>query len=119
MSEVYKFCDKGQVLNDYKGDEDILAELIRDFVDDYPNLLDEISTSLKEINYEDLERSAHTLKGMICYFHSPELENLAYSIENSGNSKTTDGCEDNLVELKEKLEFLKGELSNLLIELES
>ncbi len=63
-----KFCDYDMLAVSFEGYEDILLELIQDFKDEYPKMIQEIEDAYEKQNMEELERHAHTLKGVVSNF---------------------------------------------------
>ncbi|TWT59152.1 Signal transduction histidine-protein kinase BarA [Thalassoglobus neptunius] len=69
MSEVPKF-NLAIALERMGGDQEILDEMIKAFLEDAPVLLQEVHTARSENDWSDLRRGAHSLKGLAANFEA-------------------------------------------------
>ena len=105
-----QYCNLEQISENFEGDEDILEELVQDFDKVFASMLDEIKKSLTAKDFEVLERSSHTLKGVISNFFCEELRLITLSIETKSRNGSTEGIE-------EELHTLELEIPKMIIEL--
>ena len=93
-------------LNELKEIMDNDMELIQDcfseFINDMPQIYEEIKKAVLEKNVQNLDASAHKLKGTLRYLAADAAADAAYDIEAAGK-------ENKLKNLDGKLETLKTE----------
>ena len=63
------------------GNGDLLREIVRHFLDDYPTYLGRLVTAIAAGDRLKVERTAHTLRGAILNFHAPGAAGRARIIE--------------------------------------
>ena len=63
------------------GDQSILDEMIRAFLDDAPTLVEEIQQGLNSADARTIQRAAHSLKGLAANFEANQLVKTAFQIE--------------------------------------
>ena len=76
--------DRAAVLDRIGGDESLLGEIASIFLQEYPDLLNEIRSAIALGDAAKLERSAHSLKGAVMNFCVPSATQAAYQLENIG-----------------------------------
>jgi two-component system sensor histidine kinase/response regulator len=76
--------DRVAVLERVGGDEQLLAEIIGIFLEEYPVLLSEIGSSIESHDARRLERSAHALKGSVANFGARCATQAAFDLEVMG-----------------------------------
>jgi HPt (histidine-containing phosphotransfer) domain-containing protein len=91
-------------------DEILLAELVKIFLDDYPNNLQDIQQALRAGNPNLLERAAHTLKGAVANFGADAVVQEAFALECQGRKGDLSHANENLRRLSQVLEQLDHEL---------
>ena len=99
--------DPNHLLSAFDNDQAFLQEIISMFLSDYPNMLEEIETTIKAQDAPALERSAHALKGMLGNFRADHAAAMALRLEEMGRTQQLDNAEQ-----------LCGELSSALNQLE-
>jgi len=90
--------------------EELLVELVRIFLDDYPNSLSEINEAIAKQNPPLLERAAHTLKGAVANFGADAVVKEAFELECQGRSGDLSHAGENLTRLHEVIQRLDYEL---------
>jgi HPt (histidine-containing phosphotransfer) domain-containing protein len=113
LKVVDMLIDKERLLNEFAGDEEILAELREAFLGELPKMLDSIQKALSDKNAKALEHSAHTLKGAVSNFQTPKVKEAAFTLENQGRQGTLDGADQNFATLKQLIDELKIELATI------
>lgn len=63
------------------GDETLLRGMVGYFLEDAPRLLDELERSLGKSEGPEVQRAAHSLKGLVANFGAPLVHQLAYRME--------------------------------------
>jgi two-component system, sensor histidine kinase and response regulator len=66
------------------GDEGLLCEVVRIFLQDTPRQLATLRHAIDEANTEEVEKIAHNLKGEMGYLGISDLSEKAYQLELSG-----------------------------------
>lgn len=76
-----RVLDLGSALRRLRGDRQLLLDLISFFLEDYPQVSDEIHRAAEQQNGEDLCLAAHSLKGLAANFDAHEVVEFAGAIE--------------------------------------
>ena len=108
MKESMLF-DKETLDSSFKGDEDILLEIVSDFCEQIPSYIEKLNLGIESSNFSEIEITAHTLKGLGASFYSSEIKTMAFNIEQMAIDKKTS------LEETEKLIVRLKELGNSLI----
>jgi len=98
------------------GDEELLREVARLFLDEYPALMVEIREAVAARDAKALERAAHTLKGSVSNFGADAAYNAAFVLEMMGRSRNLAEVERGLTELDEALQYIHPALLELAVE---
>ena len=69
-----------------EGDHEILADLIKIFLEDCPQRLHELEQAVTEGNAILIKQSAHSLKGMVACFSARKAQKLADEMERLGKA---------------------------------
>lgn len=91
-------------------DEELLAELVKIFLDDYPNSLSAIDEAVRRQDPPQLEKAAHTLKGAVANFGADAVVKEAYELEQQGRRGDLSQASENLNRLHAVLQQLDYEL---------
>jgi HPt (histidine-containing phosphotransfer) domain-containing protein len=94
-------------------DEELLAELVKIFLDDYPSNLREIESALHAGNPNQLERAAHTLKGAVANFGAEAVVQEAFALECLGRKGDLSHANESLQRLCQVLQVLDHEIRPL------
>jgi HPt (histidine-containing phosphotransfer) domain-containing protein len=92
--ESKKVFNKDEILKKFDGDGEFLAELIEIFINDIPDQLFVIQKAVNNRNSNDLEKSAHKLKGAVANFEEKAAFEVALQLEMMGRENRLDGVED-------------------------
>lgn len=115
MSQATSF-DKVTFMTNFQGMEDLAHETIRSFLSTLPILLSAVEAAIQSKNAEELELSAHTLKGAASNFYAEPSRALAFQLEKMGHESSVDGADKVLAELKIAVTKLTADLNVLLNE---
>jgi HPt (histidine-containing phosphotransfer) domain-containing protein len=96
-----------------EGNEELLVELVRLFLDDAPNQIREIHSALADGDALRLENAAHALKGSAASLGADPLAAAALKLEFRGRKGQLSGAAEECADLDEKWECLKPELLSL------
>lgn len=105
------FNDKNLVAM-FHGDEDIFLEIKADFIRTYQEMVDRIKDAAKENDADELQISAHTLKGVLSTFCAEPIKELAFELETMGREKVTTGALEKTLVLEVQMNQLIKELEN-------
>lgn len=112
---VTRLIDKEQLMNEFAGDEEILAELRDTFIGELPKMVGAIKSAIAAADAKALQMSAHTLKGAVINFQVPLIKDATFTLEKQGKDKNMNGAAENFAKLQGLLDELLIELGNLLI----
>jgi len=107
----YKTFDGLNLLEQFRGDEEILLEMISIFEDNLADLLVPIRKSVINKDAEQLKLYAHTFKGVLGNFYAEKGKELAYKLEVFGEQSNFDHCIDVLNQLENQLHLFIYELN--------
>jgi HPt (histidine-containing phosphotransfer) domain-containing protein len=102
------------ILDRVGGDEDLLREITAIFVEEYPQLLQEIEAAIRDRSAVRLERAAHTLKGSVSNFGAQAATEAAYRLETLGRQGKLEQAEEALPDLLSEFVQLESALHQLL-----
>ncbi len=108
--ESKRVFNKDEILKKFDGDEEFLAELIEIFINDIPEQLSVIQKAINNCNSNDLEKSAHKLKGAVANFEEKVTFQAALQLEMMGRENKLDGVEDAYDTLIKEVEYLTNSL---------
>lgn len=111
--------DVPRALDRVGGDRILLARIIDFVVEDSPDLVHRIETSLENDEFGEVERAAHSLKGLVANVYCDAVQSRAVEIEmlaRSGNRAAILRALESLSDLMEpmvaKLEVARRELED-------
>jgi len=95
-----QLVDQNGTLRRLGGDQQLFNEFITIFIEDSPTLLEELRSGLSSQNAASVEKSAHSLKGLMSNFGAKECVELALKIELAGRAGVVTDCEDDFGKLQ-------------------
>ena len=84
--------DRTAALSRLDDDEDLLADVIRQFVSDIPDALSAIDTAIQRGDSGGLRDAAHALKGAAAYLAADDLCVAAQALEGFGRATQMDAA---------------------------
>jgi two-component system, sensor histidine kinase and response regulator len=75
------YVDMAELLARVDNDRELVVELLTLFQKDFPRLLDELHAAIDAGNPNQVEKAAHTLKGMLANLSIKHADQLAASVE--------------------------------------
>jgi HPt (histidine-containing phosphotransfer) domain-containing protein len=84
---------------DPEGSSGLLAQIITSYLNDAPNLIQQMHAALAGNDIVSLTRHAHSLKSTSLSLGASRVGQIAREIELAGKSKATDGCQPLLMAL--------------------
>ena len=93
-------------------DMELIQECFMDFIQDWPQLYVQIKGAVLEKNPQQLDASAHKLKGTLRYLAAQSAADAAYALESAGKEKNMEGIENKLANLKNECQKLVEYINN-------
>ena len=105
--------DRALALERLGGDEELLQEVAKLFLDEYPGLMSDIRQAIETSNSNQLERAAHSLKGSVANFGSDAAWQAAFALEKLGREQQLAGVETAYANLVMVMHTIQPELAEL------
>jgi two-component system, sensor histidine kinase and response regulator len=102
--------DPAKALERVEGDEALLREIVKIFLDETPRLLTTLRQGVSEGKAELVEKVAHSLKGELSYFGLEELRQKALALEQMGRNRDLNRAAEVFDSLQEELSVLVTEI---------
>lgn len=102
--------DWSRAMQVVQGDLQLLQEIVRAFLEEYPRMLDDIRGSIEKRDGAVLQRAAHTLKGSMRYFGAAEAFDQAYALECMGKERRFAEAAQQMPKLRDAIERLQAVL---------
>jgi CheY-like chemotaxis protein len=103
--------DEAELMNRVGGDAELLAELIDLFLQECPRLINLMQKALEEQNAKELEKTAHSLKGMVGNFSAKDCFEAALELERLGRSGELANAQVAFQDLEKKIKNLESLLA--------
>ena len=110
------FLDRDNLIKSFENDRGLFKELVEIFVNDYPQMINTLRTSLKALDAETFSRTAHSLKGMLRNFQAETAADTAFDLEKKGKQGELDGTDAILENLAAQLDEVAQKLKQLVRE---
>ena len=94
-------------------DNEIVVEIIDIFLNEYPERIDALTESIKNVDYDSLKFNSHSIKGVVANFVAPSVEKQAKELEIMGSDKNMEGAEELFAAFKLSSASLVEELIEL------
>ena len=104
------------MLKGFGNDGNFFKDVVDMFISDYPDMLTTLQNAIHNKKAEILQRTAHSLKGMLRNFQAEEMAEQAFQLEKMGQKNEFDGTSLILQELSDKLPYLKSALLEIVKE---
>jgi len=101
--------DPAHALERLDGDEQLLREVLQIFLEETPGLLARLGQGIADMNYEAIERTAHSLKGELGYLGLALVSQQAFELEQMGRKKDAEDA-------AEKFSAFESTISELLVQ---
>ena len=109
-----RLIDERKVLAGLGGDRELMAEVLRLFIDDSARLLREMHTAVARKNAEAIRQVGHALKGSIANLSSGTAQELAAEMEQVGKSGDLESAPGLVERLEHELTMLQEAAEQLL-----
>jgi CheY-like chemotaxis protein len=105
--------DRAELLERVDNDIELLKHLVELFLRDTPGLVESMQQAIANHQREELQRAAHTLKGMLGNLSAGPVAQMTERLERMGQQDQFAGIESALEELKAALTPLSEELRRI------
>lgn len=102
--------DWSEALDRVAQDRDTLTELVEIFIQQWPQIMDEIEQGVARADYTTLHRAAHTLKGSASIFGARQVVEASDRLAKMGKNESLDDADDALRCLQDEMDRLLPEL---------
>ena len=113
FSQQLAKLDRAVALERLGGDEELLQEVAKIFLDEYPTLMVEIQAAKETRNAKLLERAAHSLKGSVANFGAEQAVEAALRLEKMGRGGNLTGVEQACADLAVVMHGIHPELAQM------
>jgi len=96
------------------GDQELLEEIARIFLEQHPAALEQIRQAIAAVDGAVLEKKAHLLKGAVANFEAPRAADAAFRLEKAARVGDWQAAQAAFGELAAALEKVVGELTAFL-----
>jgi HPt (histidine-containing phosphotransfer) domain-containing protein len=112
LDKVNIALDMDELKEIMDNDMDLIQECFEDFLSDCPLLLEDIKNAIGQKDFQQIEESAHKLKGGLKYLAAGSAVNAAITIESAGKNYAPDTLEEDFLilenECRNLVTFIKG-----------
>ncbi|MGH9448377.1 MAG: Hpt domain-containing protein [Terriglobia bacterium] len=105
--------DRRAALSHVEGDEELLEELARIFLREFPGMMQKLREAVSRKDPRAIAVEAHTLKGAIANFGSAGAVKEALAVEQMGREENLSGLHEAFARLESKIALLKSALARL------
>ncbi|MEJ7604840.1 MAG: Hpt domain-containing protein [Bryobacteraceae bacterium] len=106
--------DREVLLDRVGGDEELLREITKIFLDEYPALVEDIKAAVKDGDAIQLEHAAHSLKGSVSNFGAREATEAAFELECMGRNGKLTSAQFAVATLEYQFQLLRPQLFHLI-----
>ncbi len=104
--------DWDEALERVAGSQETLDELVDIFLEQWPQMMDEIEQGVARADHTTLRRAAHTLKGSAAIFGARPVVDAADRLSEMGRLQQLDGADEALRELQDEMDRMVPELKS-------
>lgn len=105
--------DVSELLKHYEGDCDLVMDLVEVFEETYTETMQDLERACNEKKFQEIEVSAHTLKGMISNFFANAIREKAALLEKMGQAHRIDNAQEIVTEIKELIPLMLNEIKTI------
>jgi len=100
--------DRAAALDRVEGDEELLQDICRIFLDESPKLMARLQQAVEQGDPEEVSRSAHSLKGESGYLGATNVSQMAKQLETMGRDRELSQATAVLEQLQREMEGLSS-----------
>ena len=102
-----KPIDVAELLEIMDDDDELVKECFTDFLGDCENMLSQIKTAIENSSSEEIEKTAHALKGSLIYLAAGNAAEIAHQLEVMGKNSDIKNALSVFAELADACEKVK------------
>ncbi len=114
-SELDAGFDIGVALENADGDRKLLRELVTVMLEETPQLMERIRLAILQIDYDSLQRTAHSLKSSLAILGAREASDAAARLESAGGDRNMEKIDQLHAELQTRVDALTRALENQVV----
>ncbi|MBN2289731.1 MAG: PAS domain S-box protein [Candidatus Glassbacteria bacterium] len=111
--QIKQVFDKNALLDRLDGDHELAGEIVRLFINDCPETMQELQRAIAERDASGIERLAHSLKGAVSNFDAEDAQKAALALEKMAVAGDLALAEEAFARLEKELELLFAALTEL------
>jgi HPt (histidine-containing phosphotransfer) domain-containing protein len=101
------------LIKSFENDQGLFKELVEIFLNDSPQMLNNLRESLKSTDAKTFKRTAHSLKGMLRNFQAESAAETAYELEQIGEQGRLDEADHIIDSLAAQLDDVARKLKQV------
>jgi HPt (histidine-containing phosphotransfer) domain-containing protein len=106
--------DSEDLLDRIEGDRALFNEILRIFLEDTPKLISALEAAVQSGNADEMEKTAHAIKGSCAMISAKRLQWLAHQMETMGRNRNLKDSKDLLQEFIQCFHELKRKMTFML-----
>lgn len=107
MDEMTDLIDMNEIREIMDDDRQLIKDCFIDFIEEYPKMLLKIKNAIDKEDLEELNTSAHKLKGSLKYLAAKPAADIAYKLEDMGKRGDVENARNELENLTHACDALK------------
>jgi two-component system sensor histidine kinase/response regulator len=107
------------LIRSFENDQHLFQELVEIFLNDSPQMLNNLRESLKNTDAKTFKRTAHSLKGMLRNFQAESAAETAFELEQIGDRGKLDGADQIVDSLAGQLDDVARKLKEVIQKMSS
>lgn len=109
----YKKVNGVELKRRFRGDEEILKDMIDLFIEHSKDLVDNIHSAINSEDGVNLKLHAHTMKGILNNFYAIKASQISYELEILGLKKNFSVARETFEKLVEEIDVILSDLLEL------
>ncbi len=106
--------DLSSALKRMGGDEQLMREMIRIFLEDSPAMIDQLSAAVAAADVATIHRISHSLRGLVSTYDAHDATRSALALEKLAGAGDMGQVQDRLDELRSQMQDLSTALMSVL-----
>ncbi|WDP92695.1 MAG: Hpt domain-containing protein [Desulfobacter sp.] len=83
-------------------DAELIQECFEDFLADYPGMIGNLKSAAADLDFEEIDNTAHTLKGTLRYLAAEPAAQSALAVETAGRHQDPENLEQKISALEDR-----------------
>ncbi|MGB7586770.1 MAG: Hpt domain-containing protein, partial [Terriglobales bacterium] len=110
LPAVANSWDRAAALERVEGDEELLQDICRIFLEESPKLITQLEQAVAQADSEAVSRAAHSLKGESGYLGAANVSQMAKQLEAMGRARELSHASAILAQLRKEMASLSSEV---------